>query len=87
MQLLAKEVPKLRYIHIGDGILFVVDRDGSGTMEYLHDQHEGSLAIGHGEVWNTRPRSRSAEESYKRSMYLRRYSFMYEPQSEPDLDL
>lgn len=91
MMLLAEGVPGVRSVHIGDGMLLMVDRDGSGKpksvgeLGYLDNVDGGHLATGRNEIWTKRPKSKNAEELYKRSLYADRYIHLYEPNVDPDL--
>lgn len=89
MAILAKKVPALRSVHVGRGILFMVGRDSSGAFKSAtgigYNADNGFMTVGSSEVWQTRPRSKNAEEAFKRSLYADRYAGLYEP--EPDLEL
>ncbi|KAF8593551.1 hypothetical protein BDV93DRAFT_226285 [Ceratobasidium sp. AG-I] len=93
MAILAEKVPLLRSVHVGKGILFMVGRDSLGNFKseggigYLSNADSGPIAVGYSQVWKTRPRSKNAEEIFKRAMYADTYAHIYEPQPHPDLDL
>ncbi|KAG8791100.1 hypothetical protein FRC12_010150 [Ceratobasidium sp. 428] len=88
---LLEAVPKIRFVHIGNGALFVVDRKPDQTLKLTgfecmnNSDHDWSSS----RLWKTRPISQEEEESRRKAEYMDVYEELLkgvepaEPQQTP----
>lgn len=72
IELLAKAVPKLHSVHVGHGILLMVDRNSLGDIkvgrfERLYDA-DGDFALPN-HIVKSRPLTRKNDEYHRRTIY------------------
>jgi hypothetical protein len=85
MILLVKEVPNIRFIHVGEGALLVVHRKSDGTpyligFECLDNSDADWRAAKYcGTSWSTRPTSQKEDETRRKEIYAEYYDCLFEP--------